>query len=59
LREVFCPVLKFKEEKRTFAKVEGVNVDFFLVYISATPQLLLALPDSGLHSARPIRPNSI
>jgi hypothetical protein len=30
LREVFCPVLEFREEKRTFAKVEGGNADFFL-----------------------------
>jgi len=29
LREVFYPVLKFREEKRTFVKVEGDNVDFF------------------------------
>jgi len=29
LREVFCPVLKFGEEKRTFTRVEGGNVDFF------------------------------
>jgi uncharacterized protein involved in tellurium resistance len=26
---VFCPVLEFKEEKRTFAKIEGDNMDFF------------------------------
>jgi hypothetical protein len=30
LREVFCPVLEFREKKRTFAKVKGGNVDFFL-----------------------------
>jgi hypothetical protein len=27
--KVFCLVLKFREKKRTFAKVEGGNVDFF------------------------------
>jgi hypothetical protein len=26
---VFCPVLELREEKRTFAKVEGGNMDFF------------------------------
>jgi hypothetical protein len=30
LKEVFCPVLKFREEKRTFAKIEEDNIDFFL-----------------------------
>jgi hypothetical protein len=30
LKDVFCPVLKFREEKRTFAKVERGKVDFFL-----------------------------
>jgi len=30
LRDVFYPVLKFKDEKQTFAKVEGPKVDFFL-----------------------------
>jgi hypothetical protein len=29
LREVFCLVLGFREEKWTFTKVEGGNVDFF------------------------------
>jgi hypothetical protein len=29
LRKVFCPVLEFREEKRTFAKVERGNVYFF------------------------------
>jgi hypothetical protein len=29
LREVVCPILEFREEKRTFAKVEGGKVDFF------------------------------
>jgi hypothetical protein len=29
LREVVCPVLEFREEKRTFGKVEGEKVDFF------------------------------
>jgi hypothetical protein len=33
LREVFCPVLKFREEKQTFAKVERHDVDFFLIGI--------------------------
>jgi hypothetical protein len=27
-------VLEFREEKQTFAKVEGSNVDFFLSYKS-------------------------
>jgi hypothetical protein len=31
LREVFYPVLEFREEKQTFAKVEGDNVEFFHV----------------------------
>jgi hypothetical protein len=26
---VVCPILEFREEKRTFAKVEGGKVDFF------------------------------
>jgi hypothetical protein len=30
LREVVCPVLELREEKRTFVKVEGGKVDFFL-----------------------------
>jgi len=29
LREVFCPVLEFRKEKRSFAKVEGCKVNFF------------------------------
>ena len=29
---MFCSVLEFGEEKRTFAKVEEGNVDFFLVW---------------------------
>jgi hypothetical protein len=29
LREVFCLVLEFGEEKQNFAKVEGDNVNFF------------------------------
>jgi hypothetical protein len=33
LREVICPVLELREEKRTFVKVEGGKVNFFL-YIS-------------------------
>jgi hypothetical protein len=31
LREVIYPVLELREEKRTFVKVEGVKVDFFLL----------------------------
>jgi hypothetical protein len=31
LREVFCLVLEFREEKQTFAKIEQGNVDFFLL----------------------------
>jgi hypothetical protein len=30
LREVVCPILEFKEEKQTFAKVEEGKVNFFL-----------------------------
>jgi hypothetical protein len=26
---VFCPVLEFREEKQTFTKIEGGNMDFF------------------------------
>ena len=26
---MFCPILEFGEENRTFAKVKGGNVDFF------------------------------
>jgi len=33
LREVICPVLKLREEKRTFVKVEGGKVDFFVLSI--------------------------
>jgi hypothetical protein len=29
LKEVVCPVLEFREEKRTFAKFKGGKVDFF------------------------------
>jgi hypothetical protein len=29
LREVICPVLELREEKRTFMKVGGGKVDFF------------------------------
>jgi hypothetical protein len=29
MREMFCSVLEFKEEKWTFVKLEGDNVDFF------------------------------
>jgi hypothetical protein len=29
LREVICPVLELREEKRTFVKVGGGKVDFF------------------------------
>jgi hypothetical protein len=29
LREVVCPILEFREEKWTFAKVEKEKVDFF------------------------------
>jgi len=31
LRDVFYPVLKFRDEKQTFAKVEGPKVDFFFL----------------------------
>jgi hypothetical protein len=30
LRDVFYPVLKFRDKKQTFAKVEGPEMDFFL-----------------------------
>jgi hypothetical protein len=33
---VICPVLKFREKKRTFTKVEGEKVDFFLVKAQVT-----------------------
>jgi hypothetical protein len=29
LREVVCPVLKFREEKRIFVKIEGGKMNFF------------------------------
>jgi hypothetical protein len=32
LREVICPVLELREEKRTFVKVGGGKVDFFSIY---------------------------
>jgi len=35
--EVFCPILEFREEKWTFAKVERGNLDFFLL---VKPKLL-------------------
>jgi len=36
MKEVNCLVLELKEEKRTFVKVEGGKVDFFLlVYTGA------------------------
>jgi hypothetical protein len=35
VEEVFCLVLEFKEEKQTFVKVEGGNVNFFLVGLDA------------------------
>jgi hypothetical protein len=34
---MFCPVLKLREEKQAFAKVEGGNVDFFQNYIRKQP----------------------
>jgi hypothetical protein len=39
LKEVYCPVLKFREKKWIFAKVERGNVDFFLsiFHPSCTP----------------------
>ena len=33
----FCLILEFKEEKRTFAKVEGGNLNFFLLREVQTP----------------------
>ena len=38
--EVIYPVLEFREEKRTFTKVEGGNVDFFLLEILIDQQNL-------------------
>jgi hypothetical protein len=40
LREVICPVLELREEKRTFVKVGGGKVDFFLLIIR--PLLLVS-----------------
>jgi len=34
LRDVFRPVLEFRDENQTFAKVEGPKVDFFLSRIA-------------------------
>jgi hypothetical protein len=34
VEEVFCLVLEFRKGKRTFAKVEGGNMDFFRLLIS-------------------------
>jgi hypothetical protein len=31
LREVVYPVLDFREEKQTFTKIKGGNVDFFQI----------------------------
>jgi hypothetical protein len=31
LRDVFFPVLEFRDQKWTFAKVKGPKVDFFLL----------------------------
>jgi hypothetical protein len=33
LREVVCPVLKLREEKRTLVRVKGGKMDFFLAFI--------------------------
>jgi hypothetical protein len=33
----YLPVLEFREEKQTFAKVERGNVDFFLLRIEEKP----------------------
>jgi hypothetical protein len=30
LRELVCPILKLREEKRTWVRVRGGKVDFFL-----------------------------
>jgi len=35
VREVVFPNLKFKEEKRTFSKVEKGKVDFFFLFLRA------------------------
>jgi hypothetical protein len=48
LREVFCSVLEFREEKRTFVKVEGGNVNFFLSKKGQKLTLLLKGRDGGL-----------
>jgi len=42
---VFCPVLKFWEEKQTFVEVKGDNVDFFQLEMhAALPRLLCMGP---------------
>jgi hypothetical protein len=48
LREVFCLVTEFREEKRTFTKVEGGNVDFFL-YLTSLKAQQPSTKDIGSH----------
>ena len=31
VEDVFCSVFEFREKKRTFAKIERANVNFFLI----------------------------
>jgi hypothetical protein len=49
LREVFCPVIEFMEIKRTFAKVKGDNVDFFLSALPHVDGPVLGLAKQGLN----------
>jgi hypothetical protein len=49
LREVVCPVLELREEKQTFVKVEGGNVDFFFFFESINWALLKAARECQVH----------
>jgi hypothetical protein len=54
LRDVFCPVLEFREKKRTFMKIEKGNMDFFLIltvpiYKINSAALFNTLDESSTH----------
>jgi hypothetical protein len=61
LKEVFCPVLEFGKEKRTFTKVEKGNVDFFYAEIGLTKPGLYTLfgsdPGKGAWARQLPRPS--
>jgi hypothetical protein len=47
LRDLFCPVLELRDQKRTFTKVGGLKVDFFRLYNKNHAQPLYGSPCVG------------